>query len=46
MHTVDWITKKFPSWNPCQLTMIFKTGIWLAGSTAASQSKAMLENPY
>ena len=28
-----------------QLTKIFKPGIWLAGSTAASQSEAMLENP-
>ena len=27
----------------CQLTKIFKPGIWLAGSTAASQSEAMLE---
>ena len=27
------------------LTKIFKPGIWLADSTAASQSEAMLENP-
>ena len=36
------VTKKCPCEIPCQLTKIFKPGIWLAGSTAASQSEAML----
>ena len=27
------------------VTTYFKPGIWLAGSTAASQSEAMLKNP-
>ena len=29
--------------NETGLTKIFKLGIWLAGSTATSQSEAMLE---
>ena len=31
---------------PFLLTKLFKPDIWLAGSTAASQSEGMLENPY
>ena len=30
----------------CYLTQIFKTGIWLGGSTTANQPEAMLEYPF
>ena len=38
------ITEKFSCKYPCQLITIFKTGSWLTGSFAASQSGTRLEN--